>query len=161
MSISMKEYRLPEPLVAFLKLCRLHGVPEMTTGLQHQRVTVSLAWDLSTPAPTRPKKTVQPPSARHQQEPPLRQTSSPQPTTINVPTATIVFGRQEKTATPAPKPTDTVTRPAPKPAPAEKKTCALARSRGRRPIDATTTPSISDGYINQRPAPGDYSRRYQ
>ena len=116
MSIAMKEYRLPGPLVAFLKTCRLHGVPEVTTGLQHQRVTVSRAWDLRTPAPTRSKKTVQTPSARQQQEQPIRQATPPQPTTINVQTATIVFSRQEKTATPAPAPTVTMTRPAPKPA---------------------------------------------
>ena len=94
MSIAMKEYRLPEPLVAFLKSCRLHGLLEVTTGLQHQRVTVSLAWDLRTPAPTRPKKTVQPPTARQQQEQPLRHGMPPQPTPINIPTATIGKKRQ-------------------------------------------------------------------
>ena len=89
----MKEYRPPEPLVAFLKSYRLHGVPEVTTGLQQQRVT--LTWDLSPPAPTRTKKTVK------TAKPPALTQPTPEPEPMPT-TETIPAPMPTTTATPAP-----------------------------------------------------------
>ena len=115
------------------------------------KLAIMITWDLATSAPKKPKnqqsmKTAKPepanrrlpgtsltssvqqlPPVRQPEQPiqpeqPVRQTTPPLTATVPLPpTATLIFSRPNKTATPAPQPTATVQLPEPKLVPAEKR----------------------------------------
>ena len=164
-----------------LRAANLTGKPAVQTDLQPTKLAVTITWDLATSAPKKPKnrrstKTAKPepanrrqpatsststvqqlPPARQPDQPiqpeqPLSQTTPPPTATLSLPpTATLIFSRPNKTATPAPQPTATVQLPEPKPAPAEKRPAPSPDADETRPTQQPRRVSPTVTAINDQP----------
>ena len=68
-----EEYRLPSPLVHYLRACKLTGKPTVQTDLQETTVKVVITWNLLAPPTKRSRKT----RKRKRREPALSSTLTP------------------------------------------------------------------------------------
>ena len=78
----MDDFRLPAPLVAYLRACQLKGFPKCRTSESEASVEVPITWSLARPVPKqtamKPKKRTSKPPQKSPRKSPIKHGPCPQ-----------------------------------------------------------------------------------